>query len=295
MTKILLLINPHARSGQETKDQVAISLKEMGYEIIEPDQHKQPYDPNELILKYKELVSFVVIGGGDGSVNAALPALMETQIPLVVIPLGTANNLARSFSIPNDYQSAIQLIKHGEEKTIDVGMVNGIPFLNVAGLGLSTEVNRHVSKQLKKYLGVGAFILTAVKMAIQMNPFRAEIVVDGGKPIFTKSWQISVCNGKYYGSGLAIKEDASLNDVKLHLLSTEVKKWWHSITMISSFMTGKFKKDDDVTLVSGREIVVQTRRRFSIDVDGDLKTITPAKFHVIPRALRIMTPVASAG
>lgn len=288
MKKVLLLINPHSRSGELAKAQVTAALSQMGLEVIEPAE--SALDPNDLIRKYKELVSFVVVGGGDGSVNAALPALMETQLRLVVIPLGTANNLARSFSIPTDFKNAVSLITNGEEKLIDVGMVNNIPFLNVAGLGLSTEVNRKVSKTLKKYLGVGAFVITAVKLGMQMNPFRAEIIVDGGKPIFTKSWQITVCNGKFYGSGLAIKEDATLNDVKLHLLSTEVEKWWHSLGMVSSFMTGKFKKEHDVTLVSGREIQIKTRRRFSIDVDGDLKTTTPASFKVLQKALKIMVP-----
>ena len=59
-------------------------------------------------------------------------------------------------------------------------------------------------------------------------------------------------------------------------------------------MTGKFRKDQDVTLVSGREILIKTRRRFSIDVDGDLKTATPATFQVIPRALKIIIPAQAA-
>ena len=294
MKSVLLLINPYSRSGAEARTLVREALSNMGLQALEPEEHKKNADPNEIILKYKDQISFVLVGGGDGSMNRVLPALMETQLPLVVIPLGTANNLARTFDIPTDTALAVELMTKGEEHLVDVGLVNDIPFFNVAGLGLSTEVNRHVSSELKKRLGVGAFIYTAIRLVTQMNPFRAEITVDGGKPIFTKSWQISVCNGKYYGSGLAIKHDASLNDVKLHLLSTEVEKWWHSVKLIYSFMTGKFKKKHDVTLVSGREMVIHTRRKFAIDVDGDLKTYTPATFKVMPKAVKIIVPKASA-
>lgn len=290
MKKILLLINPYSRQGAQVLDDAVKLLQQRGHQVIVPAEHKNHNDPNELILKHQHEISHVVIGGGDGSVNAALDALLKTNLPFVVIPLGTANNLARTFSLPTDLNAALDLIDQGEEKLIDVGVVNDIPFLSVAGLGLSTEVNRHVSSYLKKILGVGAFILTAFRLSFKMNPFRAEIYADGSKPIFTKSWQISVCNGKYYGSGLAIKEDASLNDMKLHLLSTEVKKWWHSLKMITSFFTGRFKKEHEVTLISAREMIIKTRRRFAIDVDGDLKTYTPATLKVIPKAAKIVVP-----
>lgn len=290
---VLLFINPHARNGAQLIDQVLTSLKELGYTILNEDTLRSGDDPNKIILKYKEEADVVVIGGGDGSVNFSLPALKETKIPLLVIPMGTANNLARHFSLPQDIQQSLELLRTARIIEIDLGEVNNILFVNVAGLGLSTEVNLRVSKKLKKHFGVFAFIFTAIQLATKMNPFRATITTDKKIAVPTKSWQISICNGKHYGAGMTIKHNASLDDGKLHLLSTEVRKWWNGFLLIKSFMTGHYKKDQDITLLSARELKIETRRKFNIDVDGDIKTTTPAYFRVVPKALKLLIPETS--
>lgn len=288
--KVLLLVNPHSRSGEKLRNEILEELHKLGLNVLNENKLEDDNDPNKIILKYKDEASAVIVGGGDGSVNLVLPSLKETKIPLLVIPCGTANNLARHYSLPDKIKDNIQLLKAGKVVEIDLGEVNDILFVNVAGLGLSTEVNLRVSKKLKRHLGVFAFILTAIQLGFKMNPFRAVITTDKKIALPTKSWQISVCNGKHYGAGMTIKHNATLNDGKLHCLSTEVKKWWNGLLLIKSFMTGRYKKDQDVTLLSAKELKIETRRRFNIDVDGDIKTTTPAIFRVLPRSLRIIIP-----
>ncbi|HXH31401.1 MAG TPA: lipid kinase [Bacteriovoracaceae bacterium] len=288
--KILLVINPKSRSGQLARDEVVKEVSSAGMILLNKEEHTNDLDPNEIILKYRGDADLVIVGGGDGSVNQILPAMRETQLPLLVLPLGTANNLARTFNLPANIKESLALLQNFKTLLVDLGKVNDVLFVNVAGLGLSTEINRHVSGGLKRYLGVLAFILTAFRLVLRMNPFRAMITVDGREPFRSKSWQISVCNGKYYGAGMAIKHNATLEDQKLHCLTTEVEKWWHGLALIPALMTGRFKKEHDVTLVSGREIKIETRRKFAIDVDGDIKTSTPAVFTVIPKALNLIIP-----
>jgi YegS/Rv2252/BmrU family lipid kinase len=288
--RVLLLINPKARNGSMLREEVVQKLKEMNCTILNEDTKENAYDPNEIILKHKDELDAVIIGGGDGSVNTSLPALKETRLPLLVIPLGTANNLARHYSIPSEIDKTLELLSRGKVIEVDLGEVNDILFVNVAGLGLSTEVNLRVSSKLKKHLGVLAFVITAAQLAPKLNPFRAVITTDKKIAVHTKSWQISVCNGKHYGAGMTIKHNATLDDGKLHLLSTEVKKWWNGLLLIKSFMTGHYKKDQEVTILSARELRIETRRKFSIDVDGDIKTTTPAIFRVLPKALRLIIP-----
>lgn len=287
---MFLVINPKSRQGDSVKDEIIRTLEERGAHVLLPDLHEENIDPNELILKLSDKIDLICVAGGDGSVNHILPSLLRINKPVLVVPCGTANNLARTYGIPLKPGDAVTSLLDGEVRQIDVGLINDIPFLNVAGLGLSTEVNLHVNKNLKKLLGVFAFILTALTMVLRMKPFRAVVTVDGGRPIFTRSWQISVCNGKHYGSGLTIKEDASLEDCKVHLLSTEVAKWWHSLKLIHCFFTGSFTKDDQVMLIAGKKINIETRRRFWVDVDGDVKTTTPVNVTILPRSLQLLVP-----
>lgn len=290
MKKILLLINPKARNGQEAYESMQDKLAARGYNTIALSATEREKDPNSLIRKYQSEISYVMIGGGDGSVNFALPALIETNLPLVVYPLGTANNLARSMELAMNIDQIIDLLKTGSVTKIDLGIVNDIPFVNVAGLGLSTKVNLNVSSAHKKRFGVFAFVWTAFKSMPYIKPFRAHIQRSDGSEFISRSWQITVCNGKYYGAGMAIKHDASLLDEKLHCLSTEIRNWWLVVSLAPAFFSGRYKHNHEVSLLQDKSFEIKTRKRYPIDVDGDVKTHTPATFKALPKALSILVP-----
>lgn len=292
MKKVLLLFNPKSRSGAESLEEATQWLKNSKFEVVTWNPEADNRDVNDLIVQSKNQLDFVVVGGGDGSVNHILPGLVKTQLPVLVVPLGTANNLARTYNLPGKIPDALELLRSGNTQQVDVGVVNDIYFVNVAGMGLSTEVNRKVSRWLKRHLGVFAFIITALQLAPRIRPFIADITC-GLRKIRSTSLQITVCNGRHYGSGLTIQEDATLEDKTLHCLSTEVNKWWKSFKLIPAMMTGRYKKNHEVALVAGSSIRIDTNRPLRIDVDGDIKTKTPAVFTVLPRALNLLIPVKS--
>lgn len=289
--RVLLFISHKSRSGQEASQKVEELLKERGH-IIVNDTQDQDTDPNKVISNSSE-IDAVIVGGGDGSVNFILPSLIKEKFPLLVIPLGTANNLARSMELPYEFDKSLDLLEQNNTVEIDLGIVNDIPFVNVVGLGLSTEINRKTPSTLKKFLGVFAFIATGIRLLFSMNPFRVEISTDKGETIHAKSWQISVCNGKHYGAGMVIKHDATLDDEKLHLLSTEGKYWWKNLSLIPSVITGRYKREQEITLLAAKEITLKTKRKLKIDVDGDIKTETPANLKVLPKSLRLFTKTIS--
>lgn len=286
MKNILMFVNPSARHGQQFLEEINNWLLEHGYKILNPT-----FDPKKdhicsLIEKHATECTAVLIGGGDGSINQALPALMKTQIPLLVIPLGTANNLARTLKLPANHLDALELLNKNVIQDIDVGLANNIPFINVIGLGLSTQVNRMTRSDYKRWFGVFAFIFTAFKVGMRMTPFFVKITYDE-KTHFAHTWQLTVCNGRNYGSGLVIHEEASLVDQKLHGLSTEVKKWWHAFFLIPNLLIGRFNDEVSMTTFESEKILIETRRRMHVDVDGDIKTLTPVEVKVQSKALKI--------
>lgn len=106
-----------------------------------------------------------------------------------------------------------------------MGWVNGHYFFNIASLGLSAEINRRVSRRLKRHWGVLAYIATAVQVIWQVRPFHAQIRWKD-QSIRVKTLQITVANGRYYGSGLVIADDATIDDERLDLHSLEIQNWW---------------------------------------------------------------------
>lgn len=289
----MMFVNPKARQGSQFGDEISKWLNDNQFEILNSHFDPKKEKITDVILRHRDEADVVLVGGGDGSVNEALPALIETQLPLLLIPLGTANNLARTMEIPNPALEALTLLKTGQIQEVDLGVANDIPFVNVIGLGLSTQVNRLVRSESKRLFGVFAFILMAFKVGLRMTPFRIHVDYDGTKHV-AYTWQVTICNGRNYGSGLVIHEEASLKDETLHGLSTEVKKWWHSFILIPGLMRGKFESTDDVTTFKGQEITLTTRTKMHVDIDGDIKTKTPLKITVMPRALKMFAPVPTS-
>lgn len=288
MKKILLFINSSSRQGAAGITTAKAWLSEHQIEILN-DVEGRSEELVDVVDRLGNEADAIVVGGGDGSVNHALPALIKTGLPLVLIPLGTANNLARTLSIPQTIPDALTLLLEGKITEIDVGTANEIPFVNVVGIGMSAKVNRMVASESKRWFGVFAFAMTAVRVAARMTPFRVRIDCDG-RLHHSRSWQVTVCNGRNYGNGLTISEDATLNDRMLHGLSTEVVKWWHGFGLIPSLLAGQFKDNQHVTTFAGREVLITTRRSKHVDIDGDIKTRTPVRIAVKPRAIKMFVP-----
>ncbi|MBF2072233.1 MAG: lipid kinase [Synechococcales cyanobacterium C42_A2020_086] len=289
--RALLLINPRARRGDQARRQVWQELTHQGFELLE-ESAEIPERLPTLIQNHRERIDLVIVGGGDGTVNAAIEGLLETRLPLGVLPLGTANNLARSLGIPSSLIDACRVIAQGTLQPIDLGWVNGEYFFNVAGIGLSTQINRTVPKGLKRRWGVIAYILTALRLILQQPRFEAEITC-GHQVLSVRTYQITICNGRYYGSGLMVAADAAINDSRLDLCSFEMQPWWTAISVLPALSQGKFTEGRGVRTLHGPEITIRTRRPYPIDTDGEVVTQTPATFRVIPQAIQVFAPHAT--
>lgn len=286
--RALLLVNRHSRRGAETLDQVVRELKARHFEVLE-ESTENPQQLTNIIRSYRDRVDLVIVGGGDGTLNAAIEGLLDTQLPLGILPLGTANDLARTLNIPQSIPQACQIIADGYTQRIDLGRVNHKHFFNVASLGLSVQITNQLDKKLKRRWGVLAYAYTAMRVIWQARPFRAEIRL-GDKSISVKTLQIAVGNGRYYGGGMAVADDAAINDQRLDLYSLECQHWWQLLLWLPAMRLGKHSGWDGIRTLEGQEFVVYTRKPYPINADGEIVTQTPAKFRLVPKALAVFVP-----
>jgi len=284
----LLLVNRHSRRGHETLSQVVTQLQGLGFELFEESTEKPQELPN-IIRSYRDRVDLVIIGGGDGTLNAAIEGLVDTQLPLGILPLGTANDLARTLQIPQSIPQACQVIATGHSQRIDLGKVNHKHFFNVASLGLSVQITRQLDKKAKRTWGVLAYAATAIKVIWKTRPFRAEIRI-GEDSIRVKTVQIAVGNGRYYGGGMAVADDAAINDQRLDLYSLEYQHWWQILLLVPAMWLGKHANWSGVRSLQGKEFDIYTRKPQPINADGEIVTYTPAKFSLIPKAVAVFVP-----
>lgn len=289
MKRLLLFINPTSRQGSEILEQIEKHLLDLQLQVVNSRQDWGAKDPAAVIRRHRHDCDVVVVSGGDGSINKLLDAVIECKLPLHVIPAGTANNFARTLDIPKDLLENLKILAAGKTRSVDVGVVNGIRFLTVVGMGVSVMINQNASSKLKRIFGVFGFLLTALSLVRRINPFHVEVSDSSGKRR-TRSWQITVCNGKYYGSGFKVAEEASLEDGQFDVVSSEMNHWTEMITHIPKLITGRSSSAENLHCWKTDMLTIRTRHSHKVDVDGDIRTRTPLELHVEPLALQVVVP-----
>lgn len=288
MKKALLLVNQHSRKGKKLLSQATVELQALDFELI-VESTDSARELSDTIRRYQNQVELVIIGGGDGTLNSAIESLTDTKLPLGILPMGTANDLARTLGIPTDLSAACQVIASGKTRLIDLGWVNGQYFFNVASLGLSVQITQRLTKDVKQRWGVFAYAFTALQTLLSARPFRAEIKVNN-QCFNVKTLQIAIGNGRYYGGGMTVAEDATIDDNRLDLYSLETKNWWEILTLLPAMRQGNHTDWPNVRALHAQEFEVNTSKRRPINTDGEITTHTPAKFRVIPQALAVIAP-----
>ena len=264
-------------------------LREGGVHVLE----ERPPDVRQLgawILDHRGVADLVIIGGGDGTLNAAAEALVEAGLPLGVLPLGTATDLARTLEIPADPIAASRVIVDGETHRIDVGCVNGKHFFNVASLGLSVHVARELGVEVKRRWGVLGYPLTVWRALGQHQWFRAEIRCNGQRAR-VRSIQISIGNGRHYGGGMTIAADAQIDDGMLDVVNVAPQGLLELIVNLPAFRWGRHDRAPRmVRHWRCCEIEIRTAQPMPINTDGEVTTQTPATIVVVPKAIEVHVP-----
>ncbi len=290
--RALVIVNGKSRRGAE----LAGSVEEMlGSRGLEPrvEDCSEAGGLSPLIRRYADRVDVVVVGGGDGTMNAAAPALIETRLPLGILPLGTGNDLARTLGLPLDMPGAADVIAAGHETQVDVGEVNEHPFFNVASIGLSADLALSLTRDLKRRWGRFGYAIAAMKVLSRAKPFRATIR-SAEERTRVMTLQVAVGNGRFYGGGNIIRSDATIDDNNLDLYSLEMTRAWKLALMARSFRAGEHGAWREVRAIRSEEFDVFTRRPMPVNADGEIITTTPAHFRVLPKAVRVLVPAPGA-
>lgn len=286
--RVLLLHNAKARQGAGALEPVRTRL-EAGGLIVAVEAFENLPEIARDITRLHATADMIVVCGGDGSISSAAPAVMESGLPLGIIPAGTANDLARTLSIPLDFTAAADLVVAGQTRRIDVGMVNGHAFFNVASIGLSSELAQKLDPDIKKRFGRLGYAVAALRVLSGARRFRARIV-EKGTGTRVKTYQIAVGNGRLYGGGNVVAETAEIDDGRLDLYSLEMPNLWRAVLMARAFRSGTHGAWKEVRTARCVEFDVETRHPMPVNTDGEIVTSTPAHFRVLPAAVTVFVP-----
>lgn len=286
--RALLLRNAKARRGQESMSPVLERLQHGGIDVT-VETFEALLEIARDIVRLRDRADLVIVCGGDGSVSSAALAALESELPMGIIPMGTANDLARTLGIPMDLSEAADVIAHGEKRPVDVGTVNGHAFFNVASIGLSSDLAQSLDPALKKRFGRLGYAVAAMKVMSRASRFSARIT-EKGHQVDVQTYQIAVGNGRHYGGGNVVEESAEIDDGHLDLYSLEVKNLWKLALMFRSFRSGTHGAWREVRTAKCIEFDIETNRPMPVNTDGEIVTATPAHFKVHPKAISIFAP-----
>lgn len=283
-----MLVNPNSRRGGASLEPVIARLRAGGVDAV-IERFDTPAEVSADIARRRHEADLVIVCGGDGTINSAAKGILETGLPMGIMPMGTANDLARTLGIPDDLVKAADVILAGHTSRVDLGEVNGHPFFNVASLGLSVDLAKGLTPESKRRWGKLGYAIAAFKVLMRAKPFRAEIISDEAR-VSAKTLQIAVGNGVHYGGGTVIHADATIEDGHLDLYSLELKNVWKFGLMLGAFRRGEHGAWDEVRTAKSTEFDIRTREPMPINTDGDLVTETPAHFVIRPSAVTVFSP-----
>lgn len=286
--RALLIVNPKSRTGAEAAlDDGIQQLNEAGWQV-ERLESQSAQESRRAVLERKEQLDLVIVGGGDGTISSMALTLYECQLPFAVLPLGTANDLARSLCVADGLPAAFEAIATNRRARIALGEVNGHFFFNVANIGLGVKVTEALTPEVKKHWGVLSYFKAFLDALTRTNQFRVKLKVNGHSHK-CRSIQLAVGNGRYYGGGNIVDEKATIDDGDLWLYSLRPLKLWEILLLAPVLRSGKHDGDARSYNTQGTEIDVATKpSHMAVHADGERVTETPARFRIRPGALEVI-------
>lgn len=289
---ILILVNPRAGGGRTQGVDWAKVCAHLGaacrVEIA-------PTSRDALALASEFCASggrVLVVAGGDGTVHTVLPALLNTDTVLALCPLGTSNVLARELGYRlgrRAVTSCLRALQTGERKLIDIGLLNGRPFVLMASTGFDTHVLARVPEDLKRRWGVMAFIWTGLRELRHYQPARYRLWLDDVERELDAVMVVAT-NTAHYGWFTRIAPSARIDDGWLDVVWFHTSSRWRQRIwrVVADVVRGLAHRCPHLQTSRARRVRIECASVQDVQCDGELVAQTPVEVSVVSRSLRVI-------
>lgn len=295
-----LVVNTRSRSGERVFFEALDLLHKMEVQLGATYAIR---DPVRLPETVREVIdddsgySTLILGGGDGSVSSVVDFLAHRHVTLGLLPLGTANDFARTLGIPATVAEACDTIANGKLVDVDLGLAGDNYYVNVASVGLSVGATRALTPWVKKNIGALAYPVAAIKAFLRHEPFAARLVFPDGdhEPVERERLlQVAVGNGRFYGGGMVVAPDSGIDDRSLDVYAIELGRHRDLFGVARYLKSGDFIRNESVGQYRTARVVLETEPRMAVNIDGELVATTPQEFSVAANALKVIVPQESS-
>ena len=292
--RLLFVINPI--SGDRDKEDLELKIRQLARRLqFKPDLFYTTGEQDEKKL-HNEIDHLapdrVLAVGGDGTCNLVARVLLDCELPLAIIPMGSANGMARELEIPEEIDKAIELAVCGKVDLLDVLRVNGEYIsLHLSDIGINATVVERFEKE--KIRGMWGYARQYAKALMDAKPIRFQLTIDG-KKIRKRAYMVVIANASKYGTGANINPEGRLNDGKFEVVLLRPYSFFHLFGMVVSFFTGQLHTLEYIDVYPCRKLHIQNSREHVVQVDGEfIGRLTEVDVEILPRNLQVVIPSTS--
>lgn len=287
----IILFNPTSGGGKGKRYALEVERflneRDISFEVVFGVDYQDAKDRFEESLKSnQEVISGVIVVGGDGMVHLAIQALATTSIPMALIPAGTGNDFARALGLK--IKEPLKVLEHAftnKPRAVDLGRVNNRYFADILSTGFDSVVNERANaltliKGRMKYNIAIALVLSTFRP--KHYSFRVDAV-----DFTSRAMLIAVSNGSSYGGGMKVTPDAQIDDglFDIMILGPVSKKEF--LKVFPKVFSGAHIKHPAVKILRGRTVEIDSDA--VAYADGERIGPLPITASVIPQALLTWT------
>ena len=282
------IVNPAAGNGYalKTQQQIEAVLQQRGivYQMLHT---AAPEHAMELAKEAaaKEGCRGVIAVGGDGTAYEVACGLMDTGVPMGIIPAGTGNDFIKTVNIPKKPMEALEFILHKTPRSVDVGRLNQRLFLNVCGTGFDEQTLEYTQAAKKYVRGILPYMIGLFRAIFSYKPVHVKFTADGE----TQERDVLLCsiaNGRFIGGGIPVCPDARPDDGLLDMVIVETKPRWQIPFYLPGLMMGKIDRFKVTTHKRCKEMTIISKG-MRLNVDGEIIPMDRADFSVMPGKLML--------
>ena len=236
---------------------------------------------------------YVIAVGGDGTLNEVINGIATPrragEVCAGIVPLGTANDFARSIGLTGDVDANIDILRAKTRTVIYlVHMTCGRRkryFVNVSAGGFSGVVHEKLTPEIKSAWGPLAYLRSAAAALRELQAYRTTVTFDDAERLVINLYYVVVANGQFAGGGLPIAPRANPGDGLLDVVLIPKRPAAEMALLAAEMLLGKHVSSDAVIFRRAKKISVQSRPRMWFNADGELVGNQPAVFQILPHAL----------
>lgn len=266
--KCLLIYNPvsgnDSITGEELLEMAQVRMPEF---VIEPWETTGENDEDKIIAKYEEYKpDLVLIGGGDGTVKMIAKCLQAKNVAMCILPLGSANGLAKCLGI-NDLVDSWEAVRERKIHSIDAIDINGELCLHLADFGINANLIQKFEKEESR--GMLAYVKNSISEIFGTDSRKFQLIM-GGESVDLLAKMIVVANGDQYGTGAIVNCKGIMDDGKFEIIVLNPETAEDYVLMTMAFIKGNLDQVKGVRTWSVEECQILNLESAEFQIDGEM-------------------------